>query len=237
VRAQDFKNFEEDRKNFSEFCREDMAKCELKVKQAEMSVKDHLQCILGAENDLGRVKAEAKARIETLESYLELERQASTRLRYELAMSVCGVKVLKTTALEREAAALGPLCAAADEIIRLREESKAHAVVVQEIEKLTTLLKARDDHSEYLKEQLAEAESKIKQLFENESQYNPRLQKQAAVIEILRKRIIAAGHGTLWDQVASTIDFMSAPVNVVYRASDGIMQRGSAARYATPFDK
>ena len=33
VRAQDFKNFEEDRKNFSEFCREDMAKCELKVRR------------------------------------------------------------------------------------------------------------------------------------------------------------------------------------------------------------
>ncbi len=121
---------------------------------------------------------------------------------------------------------------------RLREESKAHVIAIQEIEKLTTLLKARDDHNEYLKEQLSMAEAKVKQLFENESQYNPRLQTQAAVIEILRKRImIAAGHGTLWDQVASTIDFMSAPPNVVYRASDGIMQRGSAVRYAAPSDK
>jgi hypothetical protein len=231
-REQDFKNFDEDRKSFAEYCREDMAKCELKVKQAEAVTRDHAQSITALVQRHDRMQAEATAAFETQRSFLELEREAVTQLRHALDVSERRVKQLEAAALESAAKEVGGASAAA-ELISLRAESAAHhGVRLLEIERLEVQLKARELRNEYLTKQLAESESKVERLSTVEASFNHRLRVQATEIEVLRCRLNAAGLGTLWDEAASTTKLLGTPRNVVYRESDGPSQLGSAARYA-----
>jgi carboxypeptidase C (cathepsin A) len=235
-REQDLKDFEADRKAFTEYCREDMAKCELRAKRAELSTQDCDAAVKSVQQYMDAKLAKADAKIDTLESFLSLEQQAVAKLRYDLALKDKEVKALKAAAHERAAEALAGSgqASAAEELVALRAECKLLRAKNTAVE---TELETFKCYNKGLHRRLEESETKVKKLFDIESTFNPRLQRQATEIEILRSRLMSAGLSTMWDSVARTASVMSTPPNVVFRESDGPLQMGSGVRYATPMDK
>ena len=216
----DYEEFNADRKRQAEYLREDLHSMELKVKQAMSKAEDCSNTILYYKNQLASEQSDAKNSIETLQSFLTLERQANVMLRHDLAISNVELKKLKTDAGR-----------SSSELTRLQNESNQRRTV-----QFTAQINALEKSVDVLREQLDESKITIKKQFDIETNFNDRLRKQATTIELLRDRIIGAGLGTYWDHAARSITLTTTPSNVVYRAEDGPMQMGSACRFAGPSD-
>ena len=216
----DYEEFDADRKRQAEFQREDLQRMELQVKQAVSKADDCSHTILYYKNCLAEEQSTAKNSIETLQSFLTLERQAGAMLRCELAVNNLELGKLRSNASKPSA-----------ELIHAQNEHNRC-----KLDQFVAQIRALELSVDFLRDQLDESKVTIKKQFDIETNFNDRLRKQATTIELLRDRIIGAGLGSYWDHVARNITLTTTPSNVVYRAEDGPMQMGSACRFAGPSD-